>query len=102
MDSRRDVYQAIADSTRREIIRLVARNPKNLNSIAEHFQMTRQAVSLHVKILEECGVLSIVKEGRERNCTLKPEKLAEVSEWLEPFRQMWEGRFNQLDELLKK
>jgi DNA-binding transcriptional ArsR family regulator len=100
VESRRDVFQAIADPTRREIIRLVAGKAQNLNAIADRFNMSRQAVSLHVKILQECGVLSVTKEGRERRCALQPEKLAEVSHWLEPFRQMWEDRFNQLDKVL--
>lgn len=100
MEPRRDIFQAIADPTRREIITLVARKPQNLNSIADQFDMSRQAISLHVKILQECGVLSVTREGRERHCAVKLEKLAEVSEWLEPFRKMWEDRFNQLDNLL--
>jgi DNA-binding transcriptional ArsR family regulator len=100
MESRRDVFQAIADPTRREIITLIAGRPMNLNSIAEQFDISRQAVSLHVKILQECGVLSITREGRERHCSLRPEKLAEVAGWLESFRQMWEDRFYQLDNVL--
>ncbi|MGC1242552.1 MAG: metalloregulator ArsR/SmtB family transcription factor [Chryseosolibacter sp.] len=100
MEPRRDIFQAIADPTRREIITLVARKPQNLNSIADKFDMSRQAISLHVKILQECGVLSVTREGRERHCAVKLEKLAEVSEWLEPFRKMWEDRFNQLDNVL--
>jgi DNA-binding transcriptional ArsR family regulator len=94
METRRDVFQAIADPTRRKIITLVARNPQNLTALADQFDMSRQAISLHIKILEECGVLSITKEGRERQCTLRLEKLSEVSDWMEPFRQTWEGRFN--------
>ena len=100
MESRRDVFQAIADPTRRQIIGLVAKKSQNLNALADQFDISRQAVSLHVKILEECGVLSITKEGRERFCSLQLEKLAEVSEWLKPYRQMWEDRFNQLDNVL--
>lgn len=102
MEPRRDAFQAIADPTRREILNLLARKPKKLNDIAVHFDMTRQAVSLHVKILEECGVLSVVREGRERHCSVRLEKLAEVSDWLEPFRKMWEDRFKQLDKVLIK
>ena len=100
MESRRDVFQAIADPTRREIIRLLAGKPQNLNAIADRFDVSRQAISLHVKILEECGVLAVTQEGRERLCSIQPEKLAEVSQWLEPFRQLWEDRFAQLDKLL--
>jgi DNA-binding transcriptional ArsR family regulator len=100
MESRRDVFQAIADPTRRQIIGLVAERPHNLNAIADHFRMSRQAISLHVKILQECGVLSITREGRERHCSLKLETLNEVTDWLEPFRKMWEVRFVQLDQVL--
>ncbi|MBR9999708.1 MAG: helix-turn-helix transcriptional regulator [Cyclobacteriaceae bacterium] len=102
MEPRRDIFQAIADPTRREIINFVARNPQNMNTISSQFDKSRQAISLHVKILQECGVLSITREGRERYCSLQPEKLAEVSDWLEPFREMWEDRFNQLDKVLLK
>ncbi len=100
MESRRDIFQAIADPTRREIIQLVARKSQNLNAIADQFTMSRQAISLHVKILQECGVISITKEGRERFCSLQSEKLSEAWQWLEPFRHLWEERFNQLDNLL--
>lgn len=100
MESRRDVFQAIADPTRRQIIGLIAGRPHNLNSIADHFSMSRQAVSLHVKILQECGVLSVVQQGRERHCSLRLESLNEVTDWIEPFRMMWEARFHQLDQLL--
>jgi DNA-binding transcriptional ArsR family regulator len=100
MEFRRDVFQALADPTRREIISLLARKPQHLNAIADQFSLTRQAISLHVKILQECGVLSITIAGRERHCSLQVEKLAEVSQWLEPFRQLWEDRFNQLDNVL--
>ena len=101
METRRDVFQAIADPTRRAIINMLATNPQNLNAIADKFDMTRQAISLHVKILEECGVLSITKEGRERHCAVELQKLNEVSDWLEPLRQVWEERFKQLDEVLR-
>lgn len=102
MESRRDVFQAIADPTRREIISLLARKPANVNDIAAHFDMTRQAVSLHVRILAECGVLDVVRAGRERRCNVRPEKFAEVSDWLEPLRRLWEARFEQLDDVLQK
>ncbi len=100
MEVRRDVFQALADPTRREIINLVAKNSQNLNAIADRFDMSRQAISLHVKILQECGVLSVTKAGRERHCSIQLEKLTEVSDWLAPLRQMWEDRFNQLDKVL--
>ncbi len=64
--------------------------------------MTRQAISLHIKILHECGLILIKQEGRERVCSIQPKKLAEVADWIEPFRNMWEERFNKVDEILKK
>ncbi|GAB3333022.1 metalloregulator ArsR/SmtB family transcription factor [Marivirga atlantica] len=75
---------------------------QNVNSLAEQFDMTRQAVSLHVKYLQECGVITINKEGRERFCKLEAQTLSEVADWLEPFRKIWESRFDQLDSLLTK
>jgi DNA-binding transcriptional ArsR family regulator len=102
MESRRDVFQAIADPTRREIISLLAGRSANVNDIAAHFDMSRQAVSLHVKILEECGVLNVVRAGRQRQCSVRPEKFTEVYDWLEPLRKMWESRFEQLDDVLQK
>jgi len=100
METRRDVFQAIADPTRRGILASLINKPKNLNAIAEQFDMTRQAVSLHVKVLTECGVIHIVQEGRERYCHVEARKLAEVDDWLEPFRRLWEKRFDQLGDLL--
>lgn len=99
---RRDVFNAIADPTRRDILMSLTTQKQNVNALAERFDMTRQAVSLHVKYLQECGVITIQKEGRERICNLEEQKLTEVADWLEPFRQLWEGRFNQLDNLLHK
>lgn len=100
MESRRDVFQAIADPTRRKIINLLAENDLNLNALAEKFSLTRQAISLHVKILEECGVILISQDGRERRCKLQSDKLEEVNNWLDKLRAMLESRFNQLDEVL--
>jgi DNA-binding transcriptional ArsR family regulator len=81
---------------------MLAKNPQNLTSIADQFSMTRQAVSLHVKVLTECGVVQIHQEGRERYCHLEAKKLAEVHDWLGLFRQLWEPRFDQLDHLLQR
>jgi DNA-binding transcriptional ArsR family regulator len=99
---RRDVFQAIADPTRRDIISLISKQSLNLNAVAENFDMTRQAISLHIKILHECGLIIIKQEGRERYCSIQPKKLEEVADWIEPFRAMWEERFNKVDEILKK
>lgn len=102
MTVRRDVFQAIADPTRREILNLLTQAPQNVNALAEKFEMSRQAVSLHVKILRECEVIEVRKAGRERYCELKAEKLSEIEAWLEPFRQLWEKRFDELDQLLEQ
>ncbi|MFT3704285.1 MAG: metalloregulator ArsR/SmtB family transcription factor [Agriterribacter sp.] len=99
---RRDVFQAIADPTRREIISMISRQSLNLNSIANEFKVSRQAISLHIKILTECGIILIEQQGRERYCTVQPEKLVEVDEWLKPFRDLWEDKFNRLDKVLQK
>jgi DNA-binding transcriptional ArsR family regulator len=99
---RRDVYQAIADPTRRGILLTLTKERKNVNALARQFDMTRQAVSLHVKFLQECEVITIEQEGRERYCRLEVQKLTEVADWLEPFRKMWEARFNELDNLLEE
>ncbi|MEP1095049.1 MAG: metalloregulator ArsR/SmtB family transcription factor [Cyclobacteriaceae bacterium] len=101
MNQRRDIFQAIADPIRRDILSTLIDQPKNLNALAEQFSISRQGVSLHVKILEECDVISITKKGRERFCNIKPEKLLEIIEWLEPFKQLWRDRFDQLEDLLK-
>ena len=97
MRARRDVYYAIADPTRREIISLIAAQPFNVNSIAEQFDMTRQAVSLHVNILEECGLVTIKKQGRERVCEAKLAELDEVEQWITQSRKLWTRRFDKLE-----
>ena len=99
---RRDVFQAIADPTRREIISVVAKQSLNLNSVAETFDISRQAVSKHIKILTECGLIVIRKQGRENYCEALLEKLSEVSSWVEQYRQVWEHKFDKLDNLLLK
>lgn len=98
---RRDVFQAIADPTRRAILSLLALQSMTPNAIAEHFDSTRQAVSKHIKILSECELVKQEQSGREIYYHFNPQKMKEVDKWLEPFRAKWEGRFNQLDTLLK-
>ena len=100
MKARRDVYQAIADPTRREIINLIASKPYNVNSIAEKFDMTRQAISLHVKILVDCGLVVIKQNGRERFCEAQLEQLDEVIIWVEQSRKHWVRSFEKLDHYL--
>jgi len=99
---KRDVFNAIADPTRRSILMTLTSEPQNVNALAGKFDMTRQAVSLHIKYLEECGIITIKKQGRERYCNLEVQKLTEVADWLEPFRKMWTGKLNQLDQLLNE
>jgi DNA-binding transcriptional ArsR family regulator len=100
MQTRRDVFQAIADPIRRDIIGLVARQSMNLNSIAENFEVSRPAISQHIKVLMECGLVSIRRQGRERFCEARLASLTEVADWMEPFRQMWDRQFTALDQLL--
>ena len=102
MTMRRDVFQAIADPTRREIIGMVANQSLNLNAIAEKFKITRQAVSLHVKILDECGLISINRQGRERFCEARLEGLDEVSEWVGQYRKHFESKLDSLELYLAK
>ncbi|MES2652081.1 MAG: metalloregulator ArsR/SmtB family transcription factor [Bacteroidota bacterium] len=94
---RRDVFQAIADPTRREIINLIAFKALNLNSIAENFEMSRSAVSQHIKILTECGLVAIKKDGRERFCEVRFQKLNEVSDWIEKYRIFWTNKLDALE-----
>ena len=100
MEMRRDVFQAIADPTRRAIINLVSEKTLNLNTITQNFDMTRQAISLHIKILEECGLLKITTQGRERYCEAKLDKLSEISEWVNQYRMHWERKLDSLENYL--
>ena len=97
---KRDVFQAIADPTRRAIIALVAMQAMTPNALAEHFSTTRQAVSKHLRILAECEVLAQEQRGREIYYRLEIDKMKEIDEWLEQYRQIWETRYQQLDTLL--
>ena len=101
MEARRDAFQAIADPTRRAIIELIAEEPRNLNAIAENFDMSRQAVSLHIKLLTECGLIRMRQEGRERFCEVQLEKLSEVSFWVHQYRQHWDNKLNSLEKYLR-
>ena len=102
MEARRDVFQAIADPTRREIIAMISRQPLNINTLTEKFAMTRQAVSLHIKILEECGLISLKQQGRERYCEARLKKLGEVSQWVEQYKQHFEQKLDSLEKYLDK
>ncbi len=97
---RRDIFQAIADPTRRAIIVLIALQAMTPNAIAEHFDTTRQAVSKHLRILTECELVKQEQKGREIYYALEIDKMKEIDNWLEQFRMIWETKFNQLDNLL--
>lgn len=97
---RRDVFQAIADPTRRAIIALIALQAMTPNALAEHFDMTRQAVSKHLRILSECELITPDQQGREIYYQLDIHKMKEIDEWLNQFREIWEIRFSQLDSVL--
>lgn len=100
LQARRDVFQAIADPTRRQILNLIVNQSLNLNAIAENFDVSRPAVSQHIKILTECGLIIIKERGRERYCEARLKGLSEVADWMEPFRRFWGERFEALDHLL--
>lgn len=97
---RRDIFQAIADPTRRAIIALIAIQAMTPNAIADNFNTSRQAVSKHLRILTECKLAKQEYQGREIYYSLDIEKMKEIDKWLEQFRKIWESRFNQLDNLL--
>jgi DNA-binding transcriptional ArsR family regulator len=97
---RRDIFQAIADPTRRAIIALIALQAMTPNAIAEHFDTTRQSISKHLRILSECDLLTKKQEGREIYYQLQVDKMKEIDKWLSQFRKIWENRFAQLDNLL--
>jgi DNA-binding transcriptional ArsR family regulator len=97
---RRDIYQAIADPTRRAILVLIATQAMTPNALAEHFDSTRQAVSKHLKILIECDLVKQEYQGREIYYELEIKKMKEIDKWLDQFRKIWEDRFNELDNVL--
>jgi len=99
---RRDVFQAIADPTRREIINLIAYQPLTLNTIAENFKISRPAISQQIKILMECGLIEINQRGRERYCEAKLNELRDVADWVEQYRKHWAARFDLMDDLLEE
>lgn len=97
---RRDVFQAIADPTRREIIDLLAQEPLNLNAVAERFEVSRPAISKHIKILTECGLVTIEQKGRERYCNAQLHKLHEVTDWVTTHRRFWTQKLDALEVFL--
>lgn len=99
---RRDVFQAIADPTRRHILTLLAAAPLNLNSVAERFDISRPAISKHIKILTECGLIKIKRHGRERICEPDFKKLQEIEKWVSDFSGFWENKLDALGDFLEK
>lgn len=97
---RRDVFQAIADPTRREIINLLARDQMNLNAIADNFSISRPAISKHIKILTECGLIMVNQQGRERFCSADLKKLKEVADWTNRYRDFWNEKLDALGSFL--
>ena len=102
MELRRDVFQAIADPTRRAILLLVASQAMTPGVIADHFDSTRQTISRHIKVLAECELLQMQQDGREIYYHLNADGIKEVADFIEPFRQMWEDRFVRIDAILDR
>jgi len=102
MIERRDVFQAIADPTRRSILLKLANGPLNIAQLAEDFAITRQAISKHVRILKECEMIKVVQSGREQLCEAQLGKLEEVSDWISASKQVWNQRFEKLDQFLQQ
>ncbi|MFL5764389.1 MAG: ArsR/SmtB family transcription factor [Bacteroidia bacterium] len=99
---RRDVFQAIADPTRRAILGLLAAQALTLNALADNFNISRPAVSKHVKVLTECGLIEIKQQGRERYCEAKLDKLSEVNDWIAQYKKFWESKLDALELYLEK
>ncbi len=102
MEIRRDVFQAIADPTRRAILGLVVLQAMTPGAIADNFNSTRQTISKHIQILTECALLNQTQAGREIYYHFNPNKMKEIADWLEPYRKLWEGRLNAMDDLLNE
>lgn len=99
---RRDVFQAIADPNRRRMIDLLSKKPLTLNELAAKFQISRPAVSQHIKILHECGIIEIEQLGRERYCKIQPQQLTPAFLWLEKYNKQWESRIDSFENYLNK
>jgi len=101
-ETRRDVFQAIADPTRRQIIELLAEKKMNLNAITDKFEISRPAISQHIKILSECGIIEIEQIGRERFCKIQPDNLKEAAEWIQQYTALWEQKINSFEKYVNK
>jgi DNA-binding transcriptional ArsR family regulator len=102
IEARRDVFQAIADPTRRQIIDLITNDSMNLNAIAEKFDISRPAISQHIKMLTECGIIEVEKKGRERYCKIQPRSLIPAFLWMEQHKKQWEERLDSFENYLNK
>jgi DNA-binding transcriptional ArsR family regulator len=102
MEIRRDVFQAIADPTRRAILALVALHAMTPGAIAENFDSSRQTISKHIQILTECELLTQTQSGREIHYHFNPQKMKEIADWIEPYRKMWDDRLSAMDDLLSE
>lgn len=98
----RDIFQAIADPTRRQIIDLISNKTMNLKTIAEHFDISRPAISQQVKILSECGILEIKREGRETFCSIVPAEFKKIADWVEKYKGLWETRIDAFEEYVNQ
>lgn len=99
---RRDVFRAIADPVRRDIIDLLSEQPHTVNAVADNFDISRPAISKHLKILSECGLVRIVPKGRQRHCVIIPEALRSVSEWVDQHRTLWEQKLDTFEAYLEE
>jgi DNA-binding transcriptional ArsR family regulator len=99
---RRDAFQGLADPIRRDILMAIIQQPLSLNQVAERFPVTRQAISKHIKVLSECGLICVQQQGRERLCEIQAQGLDEIADWLSDFKRQWDERFNRLDQLLEE
>jgi len=97
---RRDVFQAIADPVRRDIIKLLAKEPLSVNSVANKFEVSRPAISKHLKILNECGIIEINQQGRERFCRIQPSSLIPAFMWIDQYRKLWEDKLDSFENYL--
>ncbi|QEH39665.1 winged helix-turn-helix transcriptional regulator [Chitinophaga sp. XS-30] len=102
ISSRRDIFQAIADPTRRKIIDLISKHPMNLKTLAEYFDISRPAISQQVKILDECGLVEIKRAGRETFCSLRPRQLKKIADWADQYSRLWEERIDSFEIYVNK
>jgi len=101
-ESRRDIFQAIADPTRRQIIDLISHKPMNLKTLAENFDISRPAISQQIKILSECGLIDLKKEGRETFCSIRPNELKKIADWIGRYQGLWEEKLDSFEAYLTK